>query len=120
MSDEQYDRGVKVRLQLDQMVNHLSSLDVGLPLIWLWVWDVVRSKYDLYSEGVEDYIITDDTTLDIIWDRLWANPPSDFTLEYGAEAIDDAIMDWMIEEGFLASLDEDGWLDEEDEDASDI
>ena len=29
MSDEQYDRGVKIKLQLDQMVNHLSSLDVG-------------------------------------------------------------------------------------------
>ena len=122
MSDEQYDRGVKIRMQLDQITNTLNSMDVGMSLVWLWAWDIIKDRYELYSNDNfgNDYVVTANTNLDVIWDRLWANPPADFTLEYGAEAMDEAIMDWMIEEGFLASLDEDGWLDEEDEDASDI
>ncbi len=118
MDDKQYDRGVKARMQLDQMVNTLNGMDLPMSLVWLWVWDVIRSKYDMYSQDdfANDYVITDSTTLDVIWDRLWENPPSDFTLEYGAESVDEAIMDWMIEQEFLAVLDEDGWLDDEDSD----
>ena len=122
MSDEQYDRGVKIRMQLDQITNTLNSMDVGMSLVWLWAWDVIKDRYELYSNDNfgNDYVVTANTNLDVIWDRLWANPPADFTLEYGAEAMDEAIMDWMIEQEFLAFLDEDGWLDGKDEDASDI
>lgn len=121
MDNAQHDRGVKIRMQLDQMVDTLNHMDVGLSLVWLWVWDVIRSKYELYSNNdfANDFIVTDDTTLDVIWDKLWENPPADFTLEYGAEAVDEAILDWMIEEGFLAALEEDGWLDEDSDDESD-
>jgi hypothetical protein len=121
VDNAQHDRGVKIRMQLDQLVDTLNSMDVGLSLVWLWVWDVIRSKYELYSadDFGNDFVITDDTTLDVIWDKLWENPPADFTLEYGAEAVDEAILDWMIEEGFLAALDEDGWLDEDSDEESD-
>jgi hypothetical protein len=109
-----YDRGQKVRMQLDQMVNTLNGMEVSMSLVWLWCWDIIRSKFDLYSQDdfSIDYIITDGTTLDIIWDKLWENPPGDFTLEYGAEQVDEAILDWMIDCGFLAALDDDEWLDE--------
>ena len=118
MDNETHDRGVKIRMQLDQMVDTLNGMDVGMSLVWLWVWDLIRSKYELYSSddfGM-DFVITDNTTLDVIWNKLWENPPADFTLEYGAEAVDYAIEEWMIEEGFVAALDEDGWLDDEDSD----
>lgn len=118
MDNAQHDRGVKIRMQLDQMVNTLNGMDVPMSLVWLWVWDVIRSKYDMYSENdfSNDFVVTDNTTLDVIWDKLWANPPSDFTLEYGAEAVDEAILDWMIDNDFLAALEDDGWLDDEDSD----
>ena len=118
MDNAQHDRGVKIRMQLDQMVDTLNGMDVGLSLVWLWVWDVIRSKYELYSadDFGSDFVVTDNTTLDVIWNKLWENPPADFTLEYGAEAVDEAILDWMIEEEFLAALDDDGWLDDEDSD----
>lgn len=101
-------------MQLDQMVNTLNGMEVSMSLVWLWCWDIIRSKFDLYSQDdfSIDYIITDGTTLDIIWDKLWENPPGDFTLEYGAEQVDEAILDWMIDCGFLAALDDDEWLDE--------
>lgn len=118
MDNAQYDRGVKIKMQLDQMVNTLNSMDVPMSLVWLWTWDIIRDKYQSYETQSEwnDFIITEGTTLDTIWDKLWENPPAEFTLEYGAEYIDEAIMDWMIDNNFLAALEDDGWLDEEDSD----
>jgi hypothetical protein len=118
VDNAQHDRGVKIKMQLDQMVNTLNGMDVPMSLVWLWVWDVIRSKYDLYSDNdfSNDFVVTDNTTLDVIWDKLWENPPADFTLEYGAEAVDEAILDWMIDNEFLAALEDDGWLDDEDSD----
>jgi hypothetical protein len=118
VDNAQHDRGVKIRMQLDQMVNTLNGMDVPMSLVWLWVWDVIKDKHSLYSEDAfgNDFVITANTTLDVIWDKLWENPPADFTLEYGAEALDEAILDWMIEEEFLAALEDDGWLDDEDSD----
>ncbi len=118
MDNAQYDRGVKIKMQLDQMVDHLNNMDAPMPLVWLWVWDIVRDKYQSYETESEwnDFIVTKGTTLDVIWEKLWANPPADFTLEYGAEYMDEAILDWMIDNDFLATLEEDGWLDDEDSD----
>jgi len=85
--------GTKVRLQLDKMVSVLNDLPIGASLVWLWA--------------------------DVIWEKLWDNPPADFTLEYGAELMDEAVMDWMIDNEFIASLDDDGWLDEDSDEESD-
>ena len=113
MDNETYDRGQKIRMQLDQMVNNLNSLTVSMSLVWLWTWDLIRDKFNMYSDiGTDDYIVTEGTTLDVIWDKLWANPPGDFTLEYGAEHMDEAITDWMIDNDFISILEDDGWLDE--------
>ena len=118
MDNAQHDRGVKVRMQLDQIVDTLNSVNIPMALIWLWVWDVIRDKYTTYETTSEwnDFVITKGVTLDTIWEKLWENPPSEFTLEYGAEYIDEAITDWMLDNGFLAVLDDDGWLNDEDSD----
>jgi hypothetical protein len=93
-------------------------MPIGAPLVWLWVWDVVSDKYDTYKEPNEynDYVVTEGITLDNIWEKLWDNPPTEFTLEYGAEYVDEAIQDWMIDNDYLAALEEDNWLDDEDSD----
>lgn len=118
MDNAQHDRSVKIRMQLDQIVNTLNGIDVPMSLVWLWVWDVIRDKYTTYETTSEwnDFVITEGITLDNIWEKLWENPPSEFTLEYGAEYVDEAITDWMLENGFLAVLDDDGWLNDEDSD----
>ena len=109
------DIGPQIKMQLDQMVDQLNNMPIGMSLVWLWVWDLIRDKYKNYEfiDEMSDYVVTPGTTLDTIWEKLWANPPSDFTLEYGAEQIDEAILDWMIDNEFLSAVDEDGWLDEE-------
>ena len=103
------------------MVDNLNSLPIGGSLIWLWAWDIIRDKFNNYSQDdfANDYTVTDGTTLDVIWEKLWDNPPADFTLEYGAELMDEAVMDWMIDNDFLAVLDNDGWLDEDSDEESD-
>ena len=114
----QYDRGQKVKMQLDQIVNTLNSVDVAMSLIWVWAWDLIRDKYqsnEFITEGSE-YVVSTGVTLDVIWNKLWESPPSDFTLESGAEQMDEAVMDWMIDNNFLAVLEEDDWLDEESSD----
>jgi hypothetical protein len=112
------DLGPQTKMQLDQIINTIKGMPIGAPLVWLWVWDVVSDKYDTYKEPNEynDYVVTEGITLDNIWEKLWANPPTEFTLEYGAEYVDEAIQDWMIDNDFLAALEEDNWLDDEDSD----
>lgn len=116
------DIGPQIKMQLDQMIANLSNMSIGAPLVWLWVWDIITDKFNTYSQVNEysDYVITDDTTLDKIWEKLWANPPSEFTLEYGAEYVDEAVTDWMINEDFIALLDDDGWLEDSDEESDDV
>lgn len=117
MDNAQHDRGVKIKMQLDQIVNTLNGMDISMSLVWLWSWDLIRDKFDRYSmdDFSNEYTITKGTTLDVIWEKLWENPPADFTLEYGAEQMDEAVHDWMIENEFIASLDEDQWLDDEED-----
>jgi hypothetical protein len=105
-------------MQLDQIIKTLNGMPIGAPLVWLWVWDVISDKYDTYKEPNEynEYVVTEGITLDNIWEKLWDNPPTEFTLEYGAEYVDEAIQDWMIDNDYLAALEEDGWLDDEDSD----
>ena len=112
------DLGPQTKMQLDQIINTLKGMPIGAPLVWLWVWDVISDKYDTYKEPNEynEYVVTEGITLDNIWEKLWDNPPTEFTLEYGAEYVDEAIQDWMIDNDYLAALEEDGWLDDEDSD----
>jgi hypothetical protein len=112
------DIGPQVKMQLDQMITQLNNMPIGMSLVWLWVWDVISDKYKTYKEidQFNDYTIPEGVTLDVIWEKLWSNPPSEFTLEYGAEYVDEAIQDWMIDNDFLAVLDDDGWLEDEDSD----
>lgn len=115
MDNAQHDRGVKIRMQLDQLVDTLNGMDVAMSLVWVWVWDLIRDKYNTYKELSEynDYIVSEDITLDIIWDKLWSSPPNQFTLEYGAEYVDEAITDWLIDNDFIVGLDQDSWLKQE-------
>ena len=45
-------RGNDVRAELDQMISKLGELNVGVPLVWLYVWDVIKSSYDVMSDAL--------------------------------------------------------------------
>lgn len=98
--------GDKVRFQLDQMVDMLNAMPIGMSLVWLWSWDIIRSKYEYYwEEQDEEYVRNPLYTIDNVWEELWANIP-EFTLEYGAEQIDNDITDWMMDKEFIIPREE--------------
>jgi hypothetical protein len=43
------DIGPQIKMQLDQMVDHLNNMPIGMSLVWLWVWDLIRDKYKNYE-----------------------------------------------------------------------
>jgi hypothetical protein len=109
-------RGNDVRKELDEIVDRLNNVPVGMSLIWTWAWDLIRFKYEEYKEVAEynDYVVKRDITLDDIWDTLWANPSETFTLEYGALEMDEAVTDWLVDNSFLIPIDD--VLDEDEDD----
>lgn len=111
------ENGPQTKLQLDQMITNLRSMDLNAPLVWLWVWDQIVDIYNQHEEDnfANEYTIGEGVTLDIIFEALYSKPPADFTLEYGTDQLDEAVMDWLTENGYLVALDDDGWLDEDEE-----
>jgi len=104
-------RGNDVRAELDQMIDKLSSMPIGVPLVWLYVWDVIKSSYDVLSNDEGYTMANPNKSIDDVWDLLWSSPV--FTLEYGVEQLDDEIRDWLIHNEFIIDVEE---LDGESED----
>jgi hypothetical protein len=104
MDDETYDRGQKVRLQMDQIINQIQGLEVAFPLTWVYVWDMIKYKYQEMAEDVEYTVINPEKSIDDVWNALWANPV--FSLEYGIEQLDDDIRDWLMSNKFIVDLED--------------
>lgn len=101
--DQMHDLGIKTRMQLDQIINQMESMQVSLPLVWLYVWDVIKSEYesmsnDDYTEANADYSIDD------VWNALWLNPV--FSLQYGPEELSEHVRDWLMEKSFILDKDD--------------
>ncbi len=102
--DDTYDK-------INKIVEDVTNLDVFPSLVWVWVWDVVKSKLEYYGDPGDYYQVNTDLTLKDIFDMLWADASNrGFTLEYGTEDLDDSIQDWMTDRNILISV------EEEDED----
>lgn len=83
---------------LNDCIELLGSTNLGLPLVWLWTWDLMKS-------------IMDDPDIDVLVseDEAWALLVEDadkqeFTLEYGAEEHYDHVRDWMFIKGLITEL----------------
>jgi hypothetical protein len=110
LSNEEHDRSQRVRMQLDQMISTLSSMEVSFSLTWLYVWDVMKYRYASMSEDNGYHKANPEFTIDDVWNALWLDPR--FTLEYGVEQLDDDISDWLMEKEFILDDDEMGEEDE--------
>ena len=97
-------RGLDVRKELDQMISKLGELNVGVPLVWLYVWDVIKSAYDVMSDDEGYTKANPDYSIDDVWDELWSTPV--FSLEYGVEQLDEEIRDWLIHNEFIIDVEE--------------
>lgn len=105
--------------ELNLIVDRLENISVYPSLLWVWTFDIIRDKfensqYDELLAGEPDYIdevIAEGVTLKQIFDKFWDDVDGlGLSMEYGSDAIEDTIMDWMRENGFLVALDDDGWL----------
>ena len=104
-------RGLDIRNDLDLMIDKLSSMPIGVPLVWLYVWDVIKSSYDVMSDDEGYTMANPNYSIDDVWDLLWSRPI--FTLEFGVEQLDEEIRDWLIDNEFIIDCSE---LDGESED----
>lgn len=91
----------KTRMQdtyqgIEDILDRTSKLSVGLPLVWVWAWDVTKTMWTSYMLG-EDYYYCTAMDLDEVWEQFWIDADKNgFTLQYGVEDLDDAIRDWLM------------------------
>jgi len=107
---------------LMEINNHLSEMSVFPSLLWAWTFDIIKDIFDnnqyldLATTDIADEAVPEGITLKQIFDKFWEDV--DFlgiTMDNGGEIIEEVIRDWMRENNFLVSLDEDGWLNERNE-----
>jgi hypothetical protein len=102
--------------ELKLIVDRLGNLPVFPSLVWLWTFDVLSNIYDNSQEETEwaDDIVPEGTTLKEIFDQFWLDVDTlGINMDLGPEIIEETIRDWMRENDFLVSLDEDDWDEDE-------
>ena len=112
-----------VFVELGEIKARVSSLPVFPSLMWVWTYDVIDDIFNNFQGPASEYaeeIIPEGVTLKQIVDKFWADVDGiGLSMDSGGEIIEETIMDWMREKDFLVSLDEDGWLDDEEEEDAD-
>jgi len=93
--------------EIEDIIEKISKLPVGLPLVWVYAWDVARDLYKSIQEGQEEeYCVTED--IEDVWEMFWTDADKNgFSLEYGAEGLYDHIRDWMTDKEIIYEVDED-------------
>jgi hypothetical protein len=111
---------------LNEIVDKITTLPVFPSLLWVWTFDVMRNIYennqydDLAENDYVDEAVPSGITLKQIFDKFWEDVDGiGLSMDLGDEIIDETIRDWMRDNDFLVALDEDGWLDDEEEEDAD-
>jgi hypothetical protein len=102
--------------ELVSIVDKVTALPVFPSLLWVWTFDIIKDIFEnhQYDEAAEnDYnVIPQGITLKQIFDKFWEDVDNlGFTMDHGDEVLNETIQDWMIDNNFLVTPDE-----EEDED----
>jgi hypothetical protein len=100
--------------EIEDIIAKITKLPVGLPLVWVYAWDVARDLYTSIQEGQEEeYCVSED--IEDVWAMFWEDADKNgFSLQYGAEDLYEAIRDWMIDRGIIDEVPE----EEEEEDVN--
>ncbi|CAB4185377.1 hypothetical protein UFOVP1119_40 [uncultured Caudovirales phage] len=103
---------------IEDIIDKISVLPVGQPLVWVYVWDVVRQLWTDIMEGQEEEYCTA-MDLDEVWELFWLQADvNGFTLEYGTEDLYEAVREWMIDSEIIDEAvdeDEDDMIESEKE-----
>lgn len=106
--------------QLLDLVDKLSNLNTYPRMTWLYTFDVIKDIFDnnqFEDAATNDYeAIAQGVTLKQIFDKFWDDCDKlGLSLDMGSEIIDEVIRDWLLDNDFLVNLDEEEWVEEEDE-----
>ena len=101
--------------EIEDIIEKISKLPIGLPLVWVYAWDVARDLYTSIQEGQEEeYCVTED--IEDVWEMFWTDADKNgFSLQYGSEDLYEAIRDWMIDRNIIDEVPEDEEEEDEDE-----
>jgi hypothetical protein len=104
--------------RIEDIIDRIGVLPVGQPLVWVYVWDVVRTLWtDIMEGGEEEYCTAMD--LDEVWELFWLQADvNGFSLEYGTEDLYEAVREWMIDSEIIDEAvdeDEDDMIESEKE-----
>lgn len=93
--------------EIEDIIEKISKLPVGLPLVWVYAWDIARDLYTSIQEGQEeDYCTTED--IEDVWEMFWRDADKNqFSLEYGSEGLYDHIREWMTDKQIIDEVPED-------------
>jgi hypothetical protein len=101
----------KIRMQdvyqdIEYIIEKISKLPVGQPLVWVYVWDVARDLYRDIQEGrEEEFCVT--MSEEEVWELFWTQADKNgFSLEYGTEDLYEALRDWMIDQSIIEEVPE--------------
>ena len=105
--------------QLNEIIDKLEKIPVFPSVMWVWAFDVIREIFENYQYkdlAVNDYVdeaVPEGITLKQIFDKFWDDVDGfGLSMDSGGDIIEEAIRDWMRDNNFLVSLEEDGWLDD--------
>jgi hypothetical protein len=82
--------------KLNKCLEILESSNLGLSLVWLWTWDIIK-----YNMNDDEFKCT--VTEEEMWIHLCnaVGEGRGFSLEYGADHIWEDVREWMIDSGYL-------------------
>lgn len=102
-----------VFVELGRIKEALNNIQVFPSLLWTWVYDVMSDIYEneQYKDlAVNDYVdeaIPEGITFKQIFDKFWEDVDGiGLTMDNGGEIIEETIRDWMRDNDFLVSLEE--------------
>jgi len=91
LSNEEHARMVQTHFALNEILDRVSQLTVGLGLVWTWTWRTIKDYYD-----DEDLVVKDeDTVFAALWQAVAEG--RGFSLEYGAEQHEEEVREWMFD-----------------------
>jgi hypothetical protein len=98
---------------LNEIIDRVTKLPVFPSLMWVWAFDIMKEIFDNYQIkdlAVNDYVdegVPEGITLKQIFDKFWADVDGfGLSMDSGGDIIEETIRDWMRDNNFLVSLEE--------------
>ena len=99
--------------QLNEIIDKLQNIPVFPSLMWVWAFDIMKEIFDNYQIkdlAVNDYVdeaVPEGITLKQIFDKFWDDVDNfGLSMDSGGDIIEETIRDWMRDNDFLVSLEE--------------